>query len=76
MLEVEEVDKAVTPQHLVGQVGGTGLVRILENQNVVFIHICRILQLFKWSRFKFSYAEMYNIMAFRDALPDQIVCFF
>ena len=28
MLEVEEVDKAVTPQHLVGQVGGAGLVGI------------------------------------------------
>ena len=28
MLEVEKVDKAVTPQHLVGQVGGAGLVGI------------------------------------------------
>ena len=26
MLEVEEVDKAVTPQHLVGQVGRASLV--------------------------------------------------
>ena len=28
MLEVEKVDKAVTPQHLVGQVGGASLVGI------------------------------------------------
>ena len=32
MLEVEEVDKAVTPQHLVGKVGGASLV---ENKFLV-----------------------------------------